>query len=217
MSASQEHDAQSISTANKLARNITTKFFGGKTIAFKRVRKGPGIDWLGQIVGHVFNAKDKMALDNEGKEMHSIELLGDFEAVNYRTGEVCVAPTAYLPNYFAKHTKAAIEAAGKPVLFSVELGVEALREDQIRGGIAYTWVVKNLLPQRQSDNPLNALKMQMHRAGMLRLPLPTEEAHQIEQAEEAHQIEQADTDDKIAASVDKETAPSSAKSTKKAA
>jgi len=131
---------------------------------------------LGQIVGVGYQAIDKEGALPDGTLKTSVLIMGDFEGTVYETGEVITAAAAYLPGYFADAIKAALTAGqpGRPVQFAIEIVAEPTGIDEKTGlpkGIPFAYGIRNLIA-RQAENPLEAMKRQLQKSNMLRLPPP---------------------------------------------
>jgi hypothetical protein len=121
---------------------------------------------LGQIVGIAYSTMEKVSTLADGSGKSSTLLLGQFEAVNFKTGEVMQSGAAYLPQYFADQIKAQIDAAKGGVSFAIEIVLEPNPREN--AGIKFQYAVSNLLPPSPND-PLQELKRRAMGSGRLRL------------------------------------------------
>lgn len=127
---------------------------------------------LGQVIGHAFDVVMKKGTLPDGSPSTSPFIVGDFEAVNYKTGEVMSASGAYLPKYFAETIQAALtKGAGAThgIAFAIEVVVEPTGKEPPAIQIAYG--VKRLVARRP-DSPIEQMKRTLQAAGTLRLPAP---------------------------------------------
>lgn len=149
-------------------RSIQMKMFTTpkqhKEVAFKNEAQT-----VGQIIGEIFSVKEKVGTLPGGDSKVSLLAFGDFEAVNYTTGEVFQSTAAYLPQYYLETVQAMLE---KPdvhsLLFAVEIVVAPTGKT-----IPTAYEVRNLV-RRRPENAVNLLKAELAKAGRLRLPPPTE-------------------------------------------
>ncbi len=122
---------------------------------------------LGQIIGVVFDVQEKEGTLPDGSKKMSLLAIGDFEAVNYATGEVVNSGAAYLPGYFADTLKGYQKAtSGQPVELAVEIILTPTGKP-----IPTAYEVRPLI-KRPADSPLNRIKESLQAAGRLRLPPP---------------------------------------------
>jgi hypothetical protein len=163
-----------------LKRSIQMKFFAGKntvkrvSIASAKIKAGETPEGTpdavivgGQIIGQIFDVKEKLGTLPDGTEKVSLLAMGEFEATNYETGEVITSAAAYLPTYYLETVQSMLaKDASASLVFAVEISIMATGKS-----IPYAYEVKNLV-RRRPDNPLNALKAEMAKAGRLRLPPP---------------------------------------------
>lgn len=139
---------------------------------------------LGQIIGHAFEVVMKKGQLPDGSLSESPFIVGDFEAVKYKTGEVMSASGAYLPRYFAETIQAALKkgaGASHGIAFAIEIVVEPTGKSQtgvapdgvttVPIGIPYAYGVKRLI-ERRPDNPIEQMKRALLAQGTLRLPAP---------------------------------------------
>lgn len=122
---------------------------------------------LGQIVGEIFSVKEKPGTLPDGTPKMSLLALGDFEGMVYETGEVFTSAAAYLPGYYLEVVEAMLKSSGSQ---SIVFGIEVVGVNTGKS-IPYAYEVTNLA-RRRPDNPINALKLEMAKAGRLRLPTP---------------------------------------------
>ncbi len=123
---------------------------------------------LGQVVGYAVAVKEKEGTLPNGEKNKSLLIIGEFEATNYKTGEIFSSTGIYLPRYFAETVEAALARAPSGIAFGIEVLVEPTGKSVVEG-IPYSYAVKRLVA-RSADNPLEAMKRDMARAGTLRLP-----------------------------------------------
>lgn len=130
---------------------------------------------LGQIAGVIYDVVEKPGTLPNGEPKTSLLALGDFQAVNYETGEVTEAKAAYLPGYFAEALRALFVRAGAKV---IQCGIEVVAEPtgldektNLPKSIPFAYGVRNLMARR-ADDPLEQVKRAMQGRNMLRLPVP---------------------------------------------
>lgn len=143
------------------------------------VAKGKGSQViLGRVVGFVTGTNDKENTLPDGTPSKSIVLVGQFEAEDYRTGEVSSASNVYLPMSIAEQIKSMFvtDESLKVVEIDCDIGLEATGKT-----IPYTWVVINhregmdLTPLKKlrlsRKRPANALALEAPKnAGALEAP-----------------------------------------------
>ncbi len=173
----------------KLSRNITTRFFASKGEIRQLDRSKPAVHWFGEIVGVVYASNEKKTQQTNaagamGDVLTSYQLVGEFEATKYSTGEVAEAGSCYLPNYFAEVIHATINNPNSPITnmaFAVEVGMEVLPDDKVRGAIDVAWTVRHKARVGQAESPLAAIKRAMIANGVpTRLPPPKSAPRLIE-------------------------------------
>lgn len=145
---------------------------------------------IGQVVGIAYSTQIKTNTFADGKVSTSLLLLGQFEAINFKTGEVMQSGAAYLPNYFAEQIKAQMDSTAGGVSFAVEIVIEP--NPKADAGITFQYAVSNLLPPAAND-PLQELKRKAMAGGRLKLSMsaPAVTAPQVESsAEEAAAAEE---------------------------
>lgn len=154
----------------KLNKAIQPKFFvtDATRSRVKKMDPGQGLA-VGQIIGHVVTVKEKDG-DYKGQPTKSWLAIGELEAIRYDTGEIQSAYGWYGPGYFLETIGSIVNHKDNihPVPVAVELWLEATKE-----GVGVRYMVKNLAPKR-ADSPLNELKRQLERQGVLALPKPPE-------------------------------------------
>jgi hypothetical protein len=130
---------------------------------------------LGQIAGAVYDVVEKPGTLPDGTAKTSLLAQGEFEAVNYETGEVTQAFAAYLPGYFAEALKAGLAKTNGGVL---QIGIEVVAEPtgldpktNMPKGIPFAYGVRNLMGRR-ADSPLEDVKRRLAKLNMLRLTPP---------------------------------------------
>lgn len=155
-------------------RSIQMRMFKSKTNILKCVTDQIIVP-LGQIAGVIYDVVEKPGTLPNGEAKTSLLALGDFQAINYETGEVLEAKAAYLPGYFAEALRSIFIKSGARV---AEIGIEICAEPtgldektNLPKSIPFAYGVKNLIARRAAD-PLEQLKRRMVAAGMLRLPAP---------------------------------------------
>ncbi|MDR3562368.1 MAG: hypothetical protein P4N59_13185 [Negativicutes bacterium] len=166
--------------AGKEARNITTRFFLSKGEIRRLDRNVPAVHWAGEIMGVVYGSQRKetpsMNANGEvGAPMVSYQLIGEFEGTKYSTGEVARAGSCYLPTYFAETIHALIQGNkdNTGLQFWVEVGMEVLPEEKVRGAIDVAWTVRHKMKTSPAESPLAALKRIGQSQGVAtRLPAP---------------------------------------------
>jgi len=121
---------------------------------------------VGQIVGEIFDVKEKLGTLPSGEVKSSLLAIGSFEAVVYETGEVMESTAAYLPGYYLDTVKSMLDRGANAIAFAVEILLVPTGKS-----IPLAYEVKNLI-RRRPDNVINKLKAEMASANMLRLPPP---------------------------------------------
>jgi hypothetical protein len=125
---------------------------------------------LGMIVGTVNAIKERPGQLPNGQPSISLQAMGDFEAVNYKSGEKAESNTAYLPTYFAEVMQAAL-AKAPPGAPGINIALEIVCEPTgvaIGGGKSpYAYGVKRL-HSRLAQSPLEQIKRDLASRGMLR-------------------------------------------------
>ena len=149
-----------------LKRSIQMKMFNSKEITRKVIAENKSIT-LGQLICEIYEVKEKMGTLPDGTPKMSLIAYGEFEAINYETGEVFKSAAAYLPGYYLEVVKsmlaknqsgtivAAIEIVLSPTGKSIPTGYE----------------VRNLA-RRHPGSPLDEMKRQLQKADRLKLPPP---------------------------------------------
>jgi hypothetical protein len=123
---------------------------------------------IGQIIGRVYEVNTRV-FEVNGEPQERIYAVGEFEAVNYASGEVMESTTADLPSYYLEGIRGALARNnGAAVLLGVEIVLVATGK-----AIPYAYEVRNLIP-READNPLNRIKSLIAGKGKLRLPPPVQ-------------------------------------------
>jgi hypothetical protein len=126
---------------------------------------------LGMVVGAAFAVKLRQGTLPDGTKNESYLTIGDFEATNYKTGEVFTSTGIYLPRYFAETIEAAVNASPGGVSFGIEIVVEPTGK-QIGEGIQYSYGVKRLMA-RKADSAVEQIKRELQARKLLRgLPPP---------------------------------------------
>lgn len=132
---------------------------------------------LGQIAGAIYEVVEKPGTLPDGTAKTSLLAMGEFEAVNYETGEVVQSFAAYLPGYFIEALRSAMRSGGgKMIMIGIEIVAEPTGLDDKTGlpkGIPFAYGVRNLMGRR-ADSPLEQVKRRMKAMSMLRLPEPVE-------------------------------------------
>lgn len=125
----------------------------------------------GTIIGRIFEVKEKQSELPNGDLNTSLVAIGEFECVNYATGEVFEAPAAYLPGYYLEGAKAALERFSGDGT-AIELAVEVLAVATGKA-VPVAYEVRNLIP-READSPMNKLKARLAatKKGLRGLPPP---------------------------------------------
>lgn len=125
---------------------------------------------VGQIVGRIYEVNTR-TFEVNGEPTERIYAVGEFEAVNYLTGEVMESTLADLPSYYLEGVRGALQRNDNAaVLIGVEIVLVATGKN-----IPYAYEVRNLIP-READSPLNRLKAAIAKRGKLRLPPPSDAA-----------------------------------------
>ena len=81
----------------------------------------PFVKVLGQVAGEIFKVDEREGQLRDGTPTKSVIAIGEFEAANYKSGEVIESYTAYLPKYYLETCKLALEAGAKSVPFAIEI------------------------------------------------------------------------------------------------
>lgn len=151
-------------------RSIQMKHFRSKEAIEKCIRDQVSVA-LGQVIGYAAACKQRENELPSGGKAVSYLTIGDFEAMNYATGETFTATGIYLPKYFAETVEASLAGNPTGIAFAIEILVEPTGRSVTEGGILYAYAVKRLLARR-ADSPLEAMKRELAAAGKLRLPAP---------------------------------------------
>jgi hypothetical protein len=147
---------------------------------------------LGMIVGTVNAMKERPGQLPNGQPSISLQAMGEFEAVNYKTGERAESNTAYLPTYFAEVMQAALAKAppGSPgINIALEIVCEPTGVDIGGGKSPFSYGVKRL-HSRLAESPLERIKRDLQSRGMLRglnppaAPLPNPNADPLQLADD---------------------------------
>lgn len=154
-------------------RSIQMRMFKNRDAIIKCVKEQVIVP-LGQIAGVIYDMVEKPGTLPDGTAKTSLLAMGDFQAINYATGEIFEAKAAYLPGYFAEALRSIFVRANARV---AEIGIEICLEPTgldnmgMPKSIPFAYGVKNLIARRAAD-PLEQLKRRMVAGGMLRLPAP---------------------------------------------
>ncbi len=141
---------------------------------------------IGQVIGQIFEVKEKIGTLPDGTSKMSLVAIGDFEANCYETGEVFTSTAAYLPGYYLE-TVQSMFARGAPVIaFAIEIILVPTGKS-----IPLAYEVKNLI-RRRPDDVLRQIKLELASANRLRLPPP--EAVQAPIEGEVLSVEYSPTD-----------------------
>jgi hypothetical protein len=124
---------------------------------------------LAQVVGQVLEVEEKKQPTNDGGIKKSLVAHGEFEAVNFETGETFRAASIYLPKYFAEIIERQLKASGSGVVFAAEIGVRYVGPE---ASIPFSYEVSPLV--RDPHSPVEEMKRQLAKAGLLRLSAPAE-------------------------------------------
>jgi hypothetical protein len=124
----------------------------------------------GQIIGTIFEVQVRTNELPDGSTSESLAAIGEFEAINFESGEVIEAPTAYLPKYYLETVKAALERDASIKSILVGANVVAVATGK---AIPVAYELVNLVP-REPDSPMNRLKAAIAKTGKLRLAPPQE-------------------------------------------
>lgn len=166
-------------TEGTLKRSIQMKMFGSKEdrlkaqVAFE-AKDSPTFQdaakssiTVGAIVGVVYDVKEQQGTLPNGEVKMSLLSIGDFEATNYETGEIWNSTSCYLPDYIARTFKSALDKGGQACEFAYEVVIVPTGK-----GVPIAYEVRPLI-QRQADNPINRMKLQLQKVGRLgKLPPP---------------------------------------------
>lgn len=144
-------DSAADDRGQRVGRIITTKDFLPASDPQFTARLGiepPGTQViLGSLIG-VVNSTERKTTMWQGKELESVWLNGEFEAVSRQTGEVKAAPTAILPKAFGLTIETAIAGlkrqaqngsggdASAELTIDCDIGLEATGRP-----IPYEWIV----------------------------------------------------------------------------
>lgn len=154
-------------------RSIQMRMFKSKEAVGKCVKEQIIVP-LGQIAGVIYDVVEKPGMLPGGEPKTSLLAMGDFQAINYATGEVFEAKAAYLPGYFAEALRSIfVRANARVAEIGIEICIEPTGLDNMGmpKSIPFAYGVKNLIARRAAD-PLEQLKRRMVAGGMLRLPAP---------------------------------------------
>lgn len=128
---------------------------------------GKYTETLGQIVGQIFSVEERNGTLPDGTPKASLVAIGEFEAVIYATGEIMESYIAYLPDYFLRACKGALESGIKSVPFALEIVLTPTGKS-----IPTAYEVRNLI-RKSPTSVLNQMKAELAAAGRLRLSPPT--------------------------------------------
>jgi hypothetical protein len=180
MSEQKTSEAASVApTEGNLKRSIQMSFFATKSdhlkvgLAFtddKSPTKGDAAKSskvLGQIVGFIGAVDTREGTLPDGTPSTSMVGIGEFEAMNYETGEVVQSLAAYLPRYYLEVAKASLERTG---VAGLEVAVELVLVPTGKG-VPTAYEVRNLV-QREIESPIERLKRKLQSSNRLRLPPP---------------------------------------------
>jgi hypothetical protein len=108
--------------------------------------------WLGQIIGTVRSAKEKMVAQPGGEMTRSVEFEGYCESFVYHADQKKSAPSVYLPHAISNELEMVLGAEQKAnpaatVSFAIEVGIEATGKT-----IPYAWRVRAF--HKQTVDPL---------------------------------------------------------------
>jgi len=163
-------------TAANLKRSINMKWFTEghgavkEEIALAQAQNKPKAEQekvLGQIVGVIGQVTENTFEGKDGTVQSVLVAQGEFEAINYATGESIESPAANLPRYYLEGVRAQLQQ-GAVVLVAVEIVLVATGKS-----IPIAYEVRNLI-QRKADSPINRIKAELKNAGRLRLSAPAE-------------------------------------------
>lgn len=151
-----------------LKRSLQMKMFSSKKIQGRVIAEEKSIA-LGQVIGTIFAIKEKVGTLPNGETKVSLLAFGDFEAVNYETGEVFQSTAAYLPGYYLETAAEMLKASNSgALLIAIEIVLVPTGKN-----IPVAYEVRNLV-RRRPNSPLNMLKAELAATNRLRLPKPTE-------------------------------------------
>lgn len=162
-----------------MKRSLQMKMFASETdhlevgLEFQKTKDATkATKVLGQVIGQIFDVKEKLGRLPNGEQKVSLQAIGDFEAVNYKTGEVWNSSAAYLPGYFLETVQSMLKL---PETHAIDFAIEIVLTPTGKPApaIQTAYEVRNLI-RRRPENPLNRMKQELAAAGRLRLPPPTE-------------------------------------------
>lgn len=129
---------------------------------------------VGQIVGQIDGVVEKtFRNEKDQKDEVSKRIIGEFEAVSIAhdtgaIGDPMQSETLFMPSYFFDVCKGGLErSGGQPIFLACDIFM--LTEPKSSTGYAYDVVSRR---SRQAGNRLDAMKAEMAKAGLLKLPAP---------------------------------------------
>lgn len=134
------------------------------------VAKGKGTHVIvGRIIGQALRA-DRKAVDWQGKQLESIALTGQFEAIPVHSNVPQAFSVLYLPMAFALQVEQALQSEGvRSVPLDVDIGVEATGKT-----IAFEWTVTSYL-EGSAQRAMRRLR-ESRQTGRAALPAPSKPA-----------------------------------------
>lgn len=124
---------------------------------------------LGQIVCAIYEVRTKnFEVPQTGEKRSAPLAYGDFQAVNYETGEVTESTSAFLPSYYLEAAQAIMEKADdrRGIMGAFEVVLVPTGKN-----IPTAYELRNLI-QRRADSPIENIKRQLEADKRLRLPAP---------------------------------------------
>jgi hypothetical protein len=133
---------------------------------------GPVRIHVGQIIGQVDATSKTVGEDKDGKEQVNWKMLGEFEAkaigIDGKVGETLTSNVAYMPRYYTEIVEAALAKTGGGSIF---IGADIYMISEPKAATKYAYDVVNL-KSRAKGNPLDAMKAEMAKMGVLKLDAP---------------------------------------------
>lgn len=127
--------------SSNLVSKLTVKTMGlnGKEGAV--LSKEGDVVMLGTIYGRASETREKKRTDDSGNLVIDHPIVGSFEGVNQKTGEVFGSSVLYLPGGFHEQLEAALKSAeGGVVEFAIQIGSQ-----RANNKAGFTWIAKSLV------------------------------------------------------------------------
>lgn len=156
-------------TKGNFKKSVVMSWFASdklkKEVAYRGVQAA-----CGQVVGRIFQVESRQVkTTKDGVELNFTKkyAVGEFECTTYETGEFVETGIIYLPDYYLDSVKATLESmTGNG---EVVIGMEIMLVPTGKN-IPISYEIKHLR-QRTMESPLERMKAEMAKAGLLRLPV----------------------------------------------